>query len=185
MLQPRTYSVQATYSNFIRDPDLNALGQCANAPCSNIWIGFKTSETQHLTIEPLLGNAGLQGVNIDIKPGTFPNDWSCRNASDNIPVGLLSSATFDATRVNVNDVRFGKLGTEAAELHRKDGQAVSHAAADLNGDGLLDRIFHFTAKDTGFSCSDIPSGQSQTTVFGYLKVLGTPFAGADRLLIKR
>jgi len=185
VLKPGTYSVQATYSNFIRDPDLDDQGVCANSPCSNIWIGSKTSETQEVTIDPLLGDLSLQGVNIDIQPGTFPNDWKCRNTNANIPVGLLSSATFDATTVNVNDVRFGKSGTDAAELHRKGGLAVSHVAADLNGDGLLDRIFHFNAKDTGFSCEDIPSDQTQTTVFGYLKVLETLFAGADSLLIKR
>jgi hypothetical protein len=192
VLEPGTYDVQATYSNFIRDPDLNDQGVCANAPCSDIWIGSKTSETQQVTIDPLPGDPGVQvqGVNIDIKPGTLPNDWSCKNTSANIPVGLLSSALFDATTVNVNAVRFGKpvagsLESRAKELHRTGGSAVSHVAADLNGDGLLDRIFHFNAKDTGFSCSDIPSGQSQTTVFGYLKVLGTPIAGADRLLIKR
>jgi hypothetical protein len=182
VLQPATYNVQATYSNFIRDPDLNDQGQCAISPCSDIWIGSKTSVTQSVTILPL---PGLQGVNIDIQPGTFPNTWNCKNTSATIPVGLLSSATFDATTVNVNDVRFGKSGTEAGELHRKGTQAVSHTAADLNGDGLLDRIFHFNAKDTGFSCSDIPSGQSQTTVFGYLTVIGKPIAGADSLLIKR
>ena len=189
VLQPRTdaYDVQATYSNFIRDPDLNDQLVCANAPCSNIWIGSKTSEKVKVTISSVLGDPSLKGVNIDIKPGTFPNDWSCKSMSDNIPVGLLSSVTFDATQVNVNDVRFGKLGSVAgaAELHRKGAIAAVHGAEDLNGDGLLDRIFHFNAKDTGFSCSDIPSGQSQTTVFGYLKVLGTPIAGADRLLIKR
>jgi hypothetical protein len=190
VLEPGAYDVQATYSNFIRDPDLDDQLVCANPPCSDIWIGSKTSETQQVTIDPLLGDPGLQGVNIDIKPGTFPNDWSCKNTSATIPVGLLSSATFDATTVNVNAVRFGKpvagsLESRAKELHRTGGSAVSHAAADLNGDGVLDRIFHFNAKDTGFSCSDIPSGQSQTTVFGYLRVLGAPITGADRLVIKR
>ena len=182
VLQPGPYNVQATYSNFIRDPDLNDLGDCASGfgTCFNIWIGSKTSGTQPVTILPL---PGLQGVNIDIQPGTFPNTWNCKNTSANIPVGLLSSALFDATTVDVNSVRFGKLGTEAAELHRTGTQAVSHVAADLNGDGLLDRIFHFNAKDTGFSCP--PPGQSQTTVFGYLTVIGTAIAGADSLLIKR
>ena len=39
----------------------------------------------------------------------------------------------------------------------------------LNGDGPLDRIFHFKTTDTVHSCRDIPSGQSQSPVFGYLK----------------
>jgi hypothetical protein len=188
VLLPNIYEVQATYSNYIRDPDLNDDGECApgREPCSNIWIGFKTSETQQVTIQPLLGGTGLQGINIDIKPGGFPNTWSCKNTTETIPVGLLSSATFDATTVDVNSVRFGKLGTEAAELHRKGGQAVSHGSEDLNGDGLLDKIFHFNAKDTGFSCNDVPTGKEKT-VFGYLKgtANGTPIAGADTLRITR
>jgi len=186
VLTPGSYGVQATYSNFIRDPDLSNTG-CASGPgtCSDIWIGSKTSEVQQVTITSVLNDPTLQAVNIDIKPGTFPNTTNCKNTSDNIPVALLSSATFDATTVNVNDVRFGKLGTEASELHRNKGQAVTHGAEDLNGDGLLDRIFHFTQRDTGFSCNDIPIGQSQTTVFGYLKVLGKAIAGADTLTITR
>ena len=189
VLEPRTYTVQATtpISYAIRILTISRMRECAMLRYLDRLQDFHNTA---VTIDLYLVTPASKAWNIDIKPGTFPNDWSCKNTTANNPVGWLSSATFDATTVNVNAVRFGKpvagsLESRAKELHRTGGSAVSHGAADLNGDGLLDRIFHFSAKDTGFSCSDIPSGQSQTTVFGYLRVLGTPIAGADRLLIKR
>jgi uncharacterized repeat protein (TIGR01451 family) len=155
---PATYVVQATYSNFVQDPDI-VDGVCTAEPCSDLWVGEVTSAPSQVTIE------GALTVSIDIKPGTTPNSVNCGNTSDPIAVGLLSSASFDATKIDVDSVRFGKTGTEAGELHRtKDGKAVSHAPQDLNGDGLLDKIFHFSLTDTGFSCADIPQGQNERTL---------------------
>jgi len=139
------YQVEATYSNFIEDPDLNGT-TCLNAPCYDLWIGAVASVTHNITIH----GPAVDRVQIDIKPGDSSNSVNCKNSTANIPVAVLSSATFDATTIDVNSVRFGKTGTEARELHRKNGQAVRHAPADLNGDGLLDMIFHFAANDAGF-----------------------------------
>jgi uncharacterized protein DUF3344 len=187
-----TYSVQATYSNFIRDPDLNDAGVCASGPntCFDIWIGSKTSDEQIVTIIPL-PDSGRQATQIDVKPGGFPNTWNCRTDSDTIPVGLLSSALFDATTVNVNTVRFGKTGTtsdKAQEIHRSKGQITRHGAEDLNGDGIPDMVFHFSAKDAGFSCNDIPAGSKSKDVPAFLEgttVNGVNFQGTDVLTVRR
>jgi hypothetical protein len=189
VLTPGTYEVQATYSNSIRDPDLNDNGTCASGPdtCFNIWIGFKTSEPQPLVITPL-PNTNAQAVQIDIKPGDL-NTFNCRRDSDNLPVGLLSSTSFDATAVDAATVTFGKTGTasdKAKETHTSKGQITRHAPADLNGDGLQDMIFHFSAKAAGFSCSDVTSGTS-ANVPAYLQGManGQNFQGSDILTVLR
>lgn len=71
----------------------------------------------------------------------------CNRGNGVIPVALLSTPTFDATTVDPATVMFG----DAHEAHRVKGAIAGHVA-DLNHDGLRDRLFHFRFKDTGFAC---------------------------------
>lgn len=82
----------------------------------------------------------------------------CNNGTGIIPVALLTTDSFDALSVDHNTVRFG----DAYETHRdkKTGKALRHAE-DFEGDGDLDLIFHFRAKDTGYDCES-----SQFTLTG-------------------
>jgi hypothetical protein len=177
---PAEYLVQATYSNFIQDPDINGTA-CLNAPCFVLWMGAVASEPQTITIQ----GSAMERVQIDIKPGDSSNSVNCKNASANIPLAVLGSANFDVTLIDVNSVRFGKSGTEARELHRKSGQAVRHVPADLNSDGLLDMIFHFAANEAGFSCSDIPAGKTEYPIIGILTGVarGTEFVASGNLTL--
>ena len=130
------------------------------------------------------GTSPVNRVTVDIKPGGFPNSYGCKSVGNSLAVGVLSAGDFDATKINADSVRFGKTGTEAQEVHRtKTGAAVRHLA-DLNGDGKLDMVFHFTLGVTGFSCSDLPSGQKNIDLVGILKghtMDGTAFGGSDTL----
>lgn len=102
-------------------------------------------------------------VVIDNKPGSDPNSYGCRAAGGDLPVAILSSADFDATTVDASSVRAGRTGIEAAETHRaRDGSAKRHVE-DVNGDGLVDLVFHFRFGDTGFSCADL-GGQHAATL---------------------
>jgi len=105
-------------------------------------------------------------VDIDIKPNSVPSSFGC-NSKGSVPVAVLGSPTFDATAIDADTVRFGKVGDEAAEVHQKKGSAKPHVE-DFNGDGDLDMIFHFRLVDTGFSCSDIPAGDKSADVTGNL-----------------
>ena len=73
----------------------------------------------------------------------------CNSGNGVIPVALLTTADFDALIVDHNTVQFG----DAVETHRdkKTGEAQRHEE-DFEGDGDLDLIFHFRAKDTGYDC---------------------------------
>jgi Thrombospondin type 3 repeat len=176
---------QGTYSNYIQDRDI-VNGNCTNAPCFNAWVGSETSTEFDLFF---VQNNPFSNAAIDIKPGDSSNDWTCDNVNGAIPVGLLSSATFDATTIDVNSVRFGKTGTEAAEAHReKNGSATRHKPDDLNKDGRLDMIFHFRFGDTGFTCADIPTGKTAYTVRGVLMGTATgnvDVTGSDNLILER
>ncbi len=82
-------------------------------------------------------------VQIDIKPGSFPNSINPRSRGK-IPVAILTTDSFDATTASPKTLRFGPTGTEAAP--------VRSALADVDRDGDIDLILHFNTQATGIKC---------------------------------
>lgn len=91
------------------------------------------------------GSAGKCNVEIDIKPGGFPNSIN-PSSKGVIPVAILTTDTFDATSVDPLSVTFGP--NEAVESH---GQGHIE---DVGGDGDLDLVLHFRMQNTGIQCGD-------------------------------
>jgi hypothetical protein len=86
-------------------------------------------------------------LSIDIKPGSFPNGIN-PGSQGSIPVAILSNPTFDApSRVDQTNVLFGRTGDE-------ESLNFCSGAEDVNGDGLLDLVCHFTTELTGFRPGD-------------------------------
>ncbi|NIM15434.1 MAG: hypothetical protein GTO45_25950 [Candidatus Aminicenantes bacterium] len=79
-------------------------------------------------------------VEIDIKPGSWPNAITPRSKGV-IPVAILTTDNFDATNVDPLSVKFGP--GEAAEAHGK-----GHIE-DVDNDGDLDMVLHFKTQETG------------------------------------
>ncbi len=104
-------------------------------------------------------------VNIDIKPGSFPNAINPRSKGV-IPVAILGSATFDVTTVDVTSLKFGHNG--ATPVH--------YALEDVNGDNFMDLILQFKTQATG-----IKAGDSQACLTGAL-LSGTPIEGCDSII---
>jgi len=107
-------------------------------------------------------------VNIDVKPGDSQPVVNL-NSQGVIPVAILSTSTFDATKVNPLTVRFGRTGTEASPVHS--------SLQDVNGDGLLDMVLQFKIQSTGFQLGD-----SQATLMGRT-LDGTPFRGSSAIQV--
>lgn len=103
-----------------------------------------------LTVKPI-------NIDIDIKPGSFPNSINPRNRGV-IPVAILTTATFDAATVDPTTVFFGKTGTEAAP--------VQSALEDVDGDVDTDLILHFNTQDTGIMCGDTSASLTGETFDG-------------------
>jgi hypothetical protein len=107
-------------------------------------------------------------VNIDVKPGDSQPVVNLKSQG-NVPVAILSTSTFDATKVNPLTVRFGRTGTEAAPAH--------FSLQDVNGDGLPDMVLQFSVQSTGLQPSD-----SQAALMGRT-LDGTPFRGFGAILV--
>lgn len=104
---------------------------------------------------------------IDIKPGSDPNSANCLNPNELIPVALLTTPDLDAGQVDPSTVGFGPA--RAAEVH-----STAHIE-DVDGDGDLDRVFHFRNAQTGLTCDD-----TQVTLFGRLNAR-TVIRGTDAI----
>ncbi|HSB01692.1 MAG TPA: hypothetical protein VLE49_13665 [Anaerolineales bacterium] len=124
--------------------------------------------------EPFLDNTAfqLQGnvdtrpltVEIDIRPGSFPNAIHIKSKGK-IPVAILSSATFDApSQVDQatleKPLTFGRTGDEQSLL------SCSPYPQDVNGDGLLDLVCNFATQATGFQLGDIKGVLKGKTLTG-------------------
>jgi hypothetical protein len=103
----------------------------------------------HSAITPLM--------DIDIKPGEFPNPINPRNRGV-IPVAILTTDTFNTTTVKATTVRFGATGTEAGP--------VRVAVEDVNNDGRPDLLLFFNTQDTGIQCQDTSASLTGQTFSG-------------------
>jgi hypothetical protein len=98
-------------------------------------------------------------VEIDIKPGSFPNTIN-PTSEDVIPVAVLTTNTFAATTLDPTTVRFGRTGTEAAPVHS--------ALEDVDGDGDTDMILHFNTHETAIQCGDTLASLAGKTFDGQM-----------------
>lgn len=124
-------SVDATYSNFIVDRDI-VDGVCTSpSGCiENVWIGSVTSPVATITIEgPTVVRSGL-----DILPGVSANSWPCPLKP--MPVAVLSTPDFDASKIDPRTVTFGKTDTEALDPTQRQGASRHFGAGDGSVHGL-------------------------------------------------
>lgn len=122
------------------------------------WCGHWYAEPQELIVTWF--------VDIDIKPGSYPNSINL-DSKGVVPVAILSSAFFDACTVDPDTVDF--LG-EAP---------LRWAIEDVDGDGDWDMILHFKTQDLDFSLLVDEGGDYP---FAYLTGEtngGIPFEGKD------
>jgi len=105
----------------------------------------------------------LLEVDIDIKPGSYPNSAN-PSSKGVIPVAILTADDFDATSVDPLTVRFGPHG--ALETHGR-----GHLG-DVDSDGDTDLILHFRTPQTGIACGDTSASLIGAT-FDYRPIEGT------------
>ena len=77
-------------------------------------------------------------VQIDIKPGTDPNTVNLKSKGT-VPVAILSSPSFSAATVSPLTVRLAGVPVSL----RGNGSPMA-SLEDINGDGLLDLVLHFS-----------------------------------------
>lgn len=111
-----------------------------------------------------IGAFGLEigkSIAINIKPGGGRNSINPRSKGK-IPLVILTtntadgdSSNFDALQVDASTVRFG-FGPAKAEIAHSSGHAE-----DVDSDGDLDLVLHFSTQSTGITC-----GMTTATLIG-------------------
>jgi len=110
-------------------------------------------------------------VNIEVKPGNAEDAPVNPKSKGNFPVAILSSATFDALKVDRYSLTFGKKGDEKTYVG-----CLKHGM-DVNADGFLDLVCHFDNQAAGWDVDDVEGVMKGKTVDG------TKFSGRGRLKI--
>lgn len=114
-------------------------------------------------------------VTIDIKPGSSTNPITLKGQGV-IPVAILSTATFDATQVNVSTICFGDAG-DPTQRDCTEAHGTGHPE-DVNGDGRLDLVLHFEIQQTG-----IDAGDTQACLTGET-LSHVAIAGCDKIRVR-
>jgi len=152
-------------------PQWMQLSPSGTPPAPRAWVssGYSASSNRLVIalgrnddVSPFLFNdvwvlATTTEVEIDIKPGDFPNSINLKSKGV-IPVAILTTATFDATTVDPTTVLFGATGTEAGPAHS--------ALEDVDGDGDTDLILHFKTQATGLQCGNTSASLTGKTLSG-------------------
>jgi len=100
-------------------------------------------------------------VGIEIRPPARSPVPVNPQAKGKIPVAILSTLTFNAvTQVNTKSLRFGHSGNEASLAFCGGG------GEDVNDDGLLDLVCHFSTPQTKFVAGDTTAFLKGKTVTG-------------------
>jgi hypothetical protein len=111
-------------------------------------------------------------VEIDIKPGSYPNCFN-NDGHGVIPVAIISSADFDATQVDSTTI---VLDGQAVRVVGKKGKAQAHIE-DSNGDGLDDLVVQIEDQDGTYTPGDT------TALLNAETSDGTLIKGADSICI--
>jgi hypothetical protein len=131
-------------------------------------------------LSPVLSDIRVQPhviyVDIDIKPGGYPNSINCYNEKEVITVAVLTTDDFDAMSVDHATVIFE--GANEIHVDKKTGEPLRHVE-DVDLDGDLDLVFHFRLGDTDLSCIS-----TQGTLTGE-RFDGIPIEGTDSVRMIR
>lgn len=111
-------------------------------PCGHTYL-FYVQNVQRTSwaYGPRLTVACELPVAIDIKPGSLPNSINPL-ARGVIPVAILTTPTLDATTIDPTSLKFGPNMTTP----------VHFALEDVDNDGDLDMIVHFSTQESGIVC---------------------------------
>lgn len=85
---------------------------------------------------------GYVVVGIDVLPGGTPNAVNPGKKGD-IPVAILSTATFDARTIDVSSIRLGDEAGADTPAEKQKGRYVTRVE-DVNKDGRLDMVVSFS-----------------------------------------
>lgn len=123
----------------------------------------ESDEDNNLSAPVSIGVITASEVEIDIKPGSYPNVINCQNENALVPVAVLTTGSLDALSLDHTTVTLEGAGE--FHINKKSGLPVKHVG-DFDNDGDLDLIFHFRLGDTLLSCRSTEAVLKGKTIDG-------------------
>jgi hypothetical protein len=139
-----------------------------NTVTLDIKAGNKMDEVRVIT-----GPTALE-VQIDIKPGSYPNSIN-PGSNGVVPVAILGSETFDVTWVD--DTTIALAGSGVAVKGKSGSKLMSHLE-DVNDDGFMDLVVQVETED--LSPGELESG---TAILTGTLLNGLPITGSDSIVV--
>ena len=105
----------------------------------------------------------LQGLSMDVLPGSDDNIIGVEETNRLIPVALLGAETFSLAAIDTASLAFGPAGAPIARAVRES------SFEDVDFDGIVDLVVLFRTRDTG-----IQRGATEACMLG-ASIDGIPF----------
>jgi hypothetical protein len=109
-------------------------------------------------------SVGFVTVGTDIAPGGVPNAVSLKKKGS-LPVAMLSTATFDATAIDVSSVRLGDGTGNDTPAETQRGKYVTRVE-DVNKDGRMDLVVSFNVADL-IASGDLNGSTTSLVIRGF------------------
>jgi hypothetical protein len=93
---------------------------------------------------------------IDVKPGSDPSSWNCKNTKGSMPVAVFGSAIFDVETIDLTSLVFAYDGTEVSVEEVHDEIHIE----DKNGDEFQDAVLHLDSAGVCAATNDAPLKQT-------------------------
>jgi hypothetical protein len=159
---------EVLFSTFLGGTDADQGSGIAVDASGDVYVTGETQSIDFTTANPLQPSIGgsfdalvakisdiFTPVDIDIKPGSFPNSINL-GSNGNVPVAIFSTTAFDATTVDPTTVTLADAGVKV----RGNGLAQA-SEQDVNEDGLLDLVVHIDTEGL-----QLTEGDEQATLEG-------------------
>jgi len=143
-------------STGLPNPDIAILKKTGEHDCRECWLVPRGIAEWTIIYDADFGSDGGKAlgyailsalppaieVDIDIKPGSYPNSINLRSHGL-VPVAILSSDEFEAIMVDPETVEFAGAGVQM----REDSNKWMGHEEDVNGDELIDLVLQFATQD--------------------------------------
>ena len=114
-------------------------GIISDTPINRIRVTNGPNDLDGINLDDIQFSLAL-AVEIDIKPGSFPNSINL-GSSGTVPVAILSTSSFDATTVDPTTIALA-----GAQVRLRGRGTAMASFEDVNGDGLLDLVVHVSTE---------------------------------------
>jgi hypothetical protein len=169
--EPEPYTVVATYSNDIKDPDLNPVtGECSNPPCTELFVGAVTSPPATVKIEGT--SVETMTANCSVDPEEWNPQWS-EVAGPIITVTIFTITDSQGIPIPVQDV-------EPSTILLNGKLKIIPGSARIENEKLL---VDFDGSSVINSMGSMVPGQSSTTIQGKFKTGDNVFSGQGPVYI--